>query len=180
MRICLVFVLIAFALAPVSSAVTIKAGMQELILQGSLDFENYKNQLELDAFGGLGYYIADNLELGGFLAYRDVRFDSLWGIGVLGEYGIDLDPIFVPFFGARIGYYDGDEFDDEYFLLTLSAGIKYFLAQNVAAAASFEYSAATRDNAYQVDGDFPGQKVEEGARYSNSDMGIRLGVRCYF
>ncbi|MBN1669599.1 MAG: outer membrane beta-barrel protein [Kiritimatiellae bacterium] len=168
-----------FGLTLACHGAMVEEGTYELLLESSFDFENWKGEPEFKATAGLGYFMRPDVEVGGFVKYEDVEFDSLWGVGAFGEYNIDFGLVLLPYLGASVAYLDGDDYDDEYFLLTLSAGIKYFIARNVAVAASLNYELATED-VYQTDGNWVNQTEDMGGEYTDSDLNVRLGLRCFF
>lgn len=170
---------LALAIATPSFGVMLKQDTVEVILEGSLDVENWKGNLELDLVAGMGYFVRDDMEVGGLLAYKDVEFDSLWGIGAFAEYNVDFGLILLPFAGARVLYLDGDGYEDEYFLFTLTTGIKWFLAQNVAISSTINLEQATRD-VFQKDGNWINQPREDGGEYTDTNLDLRFGVRCFF
>jgi len=179
-RILLAILLVGAALQP-AAAVMLKEGTIEVLVEGAFDFSNWKSEEELSLLGGLGYFVRDDIELGGFVSYQDVEFDSLWGIGCFAEYNQDFGLILLPFVGARITYFDGDHFDDDHFLLTLSAGIKWFLAETVAISTALNYEIATED-IFQKDGNWVNATDEFGGEgeYTATNIDIRAGIRCFF
>lgn len=121
---------------------------------------------------GYGYFIMDNLELAGVAGVRDNDEFTTYEFGGRVEYNIATDSALVPFVGAGILWAgaDADDADDEDTLVgRFSAGVKYFIDDNVALAFSLVYEKAGDDIYIDDDGDADDDNVK----------GV-FGIRFYF
>lgn len=106
---------------------------------------------------GFGYFFIDNLEVGLLGGYRDNDEFSLYNFGVRAEYNIDLDMPLVPFVGVA-GLWAGAEADrsdrdEDTAVARVSAGVKYFIDDNVALTFSAVWDKAADDIYFDEDGD---------------------------
>jgi hypothetical protein len=149
-------------------------GTQELALSGLLDFENQGNTT-LELVGRYGYFLRDNLEVGGVAAFSGNFNDAFrYGIGGFAEYHFPqlITPSVVPYLGADVllSFVDTD-FGDDNAALTFEprVGLKWFIRDYFAVEAHV-FGALATDDLYQ-------NKEDELDFY---DVGLRLGIRVYF
>jgi opacity protein-like surface antigen len=150
---------------------SLKEGTQEIVVSGMYD----PNSLEGAATAaGLtyGYFIMDSLEIGAGVAYADAEaVGTSIDANAFVEYNFDLGTPLVPFLGAKVGYQylDYERVDtDSAVAGTASAGIKYFLADNVAIRAAMNGSIASEDVYSDDDG-----------TVSDTDFNLTLGMAFY-
>jgi hypothetical protein len=155
----------------------LQRGTQELALSGALDFEN-RGDTTLDLIGRYGYFLRDNLEVGGVAQFSGNFDDAFrYGLGGFAEYHfpqwIPPDwPSIVPYLGADVllSFVDTD-FGDDNAALTFEprVGLKWFVRDYFAVETHVFFALAT-DDIYQ-------NKEDELDFY---DIGLRLGIRVYF
>ena len=160
----------------------------ELGVSGLLDFDTADGTL-MDASLFYGYYVADYVEVGPILAFRNDDSRTEWAVGVQSEYDLDLGTEFVPFFGLGLEYTDVDDDDvptttavettdgetlpsnsisQSAFIMAGRVGAKYFITETVALSGQFEFDWAS-DDIYSD---------ENGAENTNAK--ITLGLRFFF
>jgi hypothetical protein len=149
-------------------------GTQELALSGLLDFEN-RGDTTLDLIGRYGYFLRDNLEVGGVAAFSGNFDDAFrYGLGGFAEYHFPqlLTESVVPYLGADVllSFVDTD-FGDDNAALTFEprAGLKWFI-RDYFAVETHVFVAIATDDLYQNDRD----------DLDSYDVGLRLGIRVYF
>lgn len=138
---------------------------------GSLDTDTpVGTQFDLQL--AYGYFIMDNLELAALGGIQDNDDFTTYEFGGRAEYNILTDTPLVPFIGAGILWAgaDADKGDDEDTVVArFSAGVKYFIDDNVALALSVVYDKAGDDIFIDEDGDADDDNIK----------GL-FGVRFYF
>lgn len=150
----------------------LKAGTQELGLSGNLDFDDPGGDLSLDIFGSYGYFIQDYVEVGGKVGY--VRAEGgdveIFSLGAFGEYNFPASVIGVPFIGLGLDYSYADIYDEDNdaFVFTPAAGVKWFITEYFAIDTRLFFNWASED-LYVNDGE-----VED------TNWGLTLGLRTYF
>lgn len=141
----------------------------ELPLIGNLDFDSADGDVEFMVMPGLGYFILDDIEVGGLVGLGYNGQDRGYMLGAFGEINFDLESPVVPFLGIRPSFNFGDYYPENHFYLEGLAGLKFFLSEWVAISTELFYGLANKDVFADID---------SGGR--NSDAGMRLGVRCFF
>ena len=156
-------------LASTGYAASLQEGTQEVVVEGLLDPTTGAGS-EFDVSLAYGQFVQDNIEVGAFAEYADNDAVSAFGLGVFGEYNFDMGTELVPFVGASIGYFNAD-FDEGDSLDGINiegqAGVKYFLAENVAISGAVVLDWATED-IYQDDEDF-----------EDTDVTIQVAMRFF-
>jgi opacity protein-like surface antigen len=173
----LMLALVVAALASASFAAdgvvtpSLKEGTQEIVADGFYD----PSSMEGDVFSigmSYGYFVMDNVEVGVGAAYQDAdKLGSSVELGAFGEYNFDLGTPLVPFVGVGVSYtyLDYEEVDtDDSIVGTGSAGVKYFLADNIALRLAANASIASEDVYSDEDGDV-----------TDEDFNITLGMAFY-
>jgi hypothetical protein len=157
-----------------AQAPLLSRGTQELALSGLLDFENRGNTT-LELVGRYGFFLRDNLEVGGVAAFSGNFNDAFrYGLGGFAEYHFPqlITPSVVPYLGADVllSFVDTD-FGDDNAALTFEprVGLKWFI-RNYFAVEAHVFGALATDDLYQ-------NKEDELDFY---DVGLRLGIRVYF
>ena len=148
-------------------------GGWELGLDGGFDFEDmHGTALAVDV--SIGYFIKDNIEIGGILGYAfaegDPDNDTVVVVGAFAEYNFDLGNNWVPYVGAELGYalYDAAGIDENVFQVAGSVGVKYFMTENWAIAGEIVFVWASEDI------------FNNGGTIEDTDLGANLGIRTYF
>jgi outer membrane protein W len=162
--------LAALAVASMSYGASLKQGTQEIIIEGLFDPDTQFDQ-QIDLGVAYGYFIQDSLEVGAEAAYSDNDLVEEMGFGGFVEYNFDQGTELVPFVGAGIAWanVDADDIESEDAVVgSVSAGAKYFLAENVAVALDVTYAQASED-IYS----------EDGGDLEDKDMTVNLGMRFY-
>ena len=161
---------------------TLQKGLNEAKLEASTDFRQ-------DAYdfvplqGTFGYFIADNLEVGGLLGFRKAAWKSywvtgsVWTLGAFGEYHFDVDFPVHPYVGASIAMLDGEKGNDTVAQATASGGVKLFLSESFAVSAAATLNWSDKE-IYNVDVDYVNGKADR----SGDQVGVtfELGLRYYF
>jgi hypothetical protein len=173
-----IFVLVlSWSVMAQDEAPLLQTGVQELALSGALDFEN-RGDTTLDLIGRYGYFIRDNLEVGGVAAFSGNFDDAFrYGLGGFAEYHfpqwIPADwPPLVPYLGADVllSFVDTDVGDDNAALtFEPRVGLKWFVRDYFAVETHLFFAIAT-DDLYQNERD----------DLDPYDIGLRLGIRVYF
>jgi hypothetical protein len=154
----------------------LQRGTQEVGLSGTLDFQN-KSDVVIDLSGRYGYFIQNNLEVGGFAEIAgDLDSTYRYGLGGFAEYHFPKAfvkmPSLVPYLGADLGlefaHSDVSE-DNDALIFRPRAGIKWFIRDYFAIDANFFLALATDDL-------FENRR----GRLDNYDVGLRLGIRIHF
>lgn len=147
---------------------TLEMGTRELILNGNMDFDDEAGNANWSIDAALGYFVADNVEVGPMVRVEYDGDDMGYGLGALAEYNIDLEMALVPFVAVRGHYMFGDAFEDNYVLGEGALGAKVFLSDAVAVSAEVFYYLASEDVFFN------------NGKWEDDDAGINLGVRCFF
>ena len=155
----------------------LQRGTQELALSGALDFEN-RGDTTLDLIGRYGYFLRDNLEVGGVAEFSGNFDDAFrYGLGGFAEYHFPQWlsprwPSLVPYAGADVllSFVDTD-FGDDNAALTFAPriGLKWFVRDYFAIDTHLFFAIAT-DDLFQNDRN----------DLDPYDIGLRLGIRVYF
>ncbi len=146
----------------------VEKDMMGLRLQGSMDFDNPEGDVETDVSIGLGYFIADDIELGGLIGFENSGSDVGFGLGAYSEMLFDLNYLAAPFVGAATQLRFGDFYAHDHVLFEINGGIKVFLTEYVAVSGMLFFDLATAD-VYADNDD-----------YDNYDAGLRVGLNVYF
>jgi hypothetical protein len=151
----------------------LQRGTKELAVAGLLDFKN-RGDTTLDLLGRYGFFLRDNLEVGGVAQFSGNFDDAFrYGLGGFAEYHFSRGrSSLVPYLGADVllSFVDTD-FGDDNAALTFEprVGLKYFI-RNYFAIESHLFFAIATDDLYQNDSD----------DLDPYDIGLRLGIRVYF
>ena len=131
----------------------IKKGDRELAVHISPDFEGAIGDM-LFAQLGYGLFVRDRLEVRATFAYtvlEDIAGEEsdyrMSEYGLVGEYHIDLAKAWVPYVGVAIGWSTSEfgNLDESAFVYGPTAGLKYFLAGNVALDLGVTYRFSTAE-----------------------------------
>ena len=141
-----IFVVLAAMTAMTAGAASLKQDTQEFRLDGQFD-PSSAGGTTFEAGVTYGYFVADNVEVGGRISYYNDDFAKLFSFGPFVEYNFETGNEFVPFVGASLDYLNGEVADDNNDALALSGygGAKFFLSENVAIFARLVLSGATDD-----------------------------------
>lgn len=166
-RYALVTAMVIVFAAAVSAQVVPQDAM-ELQLAGNVDFQGPSGKAVYDVELGFGYFVLDDIEVGPLLALISDGDEKGFGLGLFGEYNIDVDMSLVPYVGLSAMYINGKVFNENAVQIEGAIGLKFFLAENVAVSGAFVYDYATGD-CYYNDG-----------KWQDTDYGLKFGVRAYF
>ncbi|MCA1808988.1 MAG: hypothetical protein ABR497_01400 [Kiritimatiellia bacterium] len=161
--------LVMLAVALNGFSAVIQEETMELGLQGQLTFDNYKGKTDFSIYPSLGYFIMDNIQVGGLMGVIYDGHDMGFRLGGFGEINFDTYTAFMPYLAVRLMYDFGSLYKDNYLLIDGAAGMKFFVSPTLAIAAELYYDLASED----VFAD-----NHDGAR--NHNAGMRLGLRHYF
>ncbi len=140
----------------------------ELGFNGAIDFENFNGKVQTDLALSLGYFVADDIQVGGMADFACQGSDLGWGLGPYGEINFDLNLAIVPFVALRLTANFGDLYISDHLLAEGAGGLKFFLSESVALAAELYYDLASK-NVFNNNG-----------REQSSDCGMHFGIRSYF
>ena len=165
---CWMALLVAFAVLP-AQAIMIGEGTRELTVDGEYQFSSEVGR----AFAvnlGLGLFVMDGFQVGLTTGVSDNDIVTMLKGGLFAEYNIDVGRTVVPFVGTRAlySYTDLDEGTEDSVLLGGYAGIKYFIAENIAVSLKYLFEWADDDIFYD----------DEEPKDTNAS--IQLGMRFYF
>jgi hypothetical protein len=152
---------------------SILQGNQELGISGNIDFDTADDTL-IEMNFSYGVFLADYVEVGGQIGFRDSDRVTQWNLGGFSEFHIPTQSNVVPFLGVSLDLAGADvsfgevEEDNTAAVLGTTAGVKIFLNANVAVATALNFDFAT-------DEIFPS---DNGADDTNWD--IQVGLRYYF
>ncbi len=161
-------VLLGVLIAAGALATPIQQDTLELRLGGNIDFDNPNGKFDFLFDTGLGYFVLDNIEAGGLVTWGYDGSQFGYGVGGFSEFNLDLDNIMMPYLGLKIQYFFGDFYVSNFINVEFTGGAKFFLSEEVAIYSELYYDLASED-AYIND--------DEAKNY---DVGIKMGVRCYF
>lgn len=127
-------------------ATSLKQDTQEFRVEGQFDPSSNAGTV-FEAGLSYGYFVADNIEVGGRISYYNDDYTKLFSFGPFVEYNFETGNELVPFVGASLEYVNGEVGDDNNDALALSGygGAKFFLSENVAIFARLVLSGATDD-----------------------------------
>jgi opacity protein-like surface antigen len=153
-------------------------GTKEMRLYGMYD-NNTPLNYQLDLLFGFGYFVRDNIEVGGVLGYQVNDLASTYELGAVGEYNFDLDSSWVPFLlggllwaGTEADdkvFNDPHDIDAEAFVGRLGGGVKYFIRDSLAISLQLNYDLAS-------EGLYP----DEDGNLDKDSVKTRLGLRFYW
>jgi len=165
MRKYFVVVIVAALATFVHAQPSIQEGTRELSLSGGWDPDTAAGAtIALDV--GYGVFVRDLIEVGSLLSYASDDNTTLWGLGGFAEYHFDMATMTVPYVGFRLAYVDYDV--DTTFQYGPRAGVKHFIADNVAIDIALQYTMAGED-IFNNDG-----TVED------TDLALVFGLRVMF
>ena len=143
----------ALALAFSASAAALKQDTQEFRAEGHFDPETYGGG-EFEIALTYGYFIRDDLEVGGRIHYLDNDATSLFSLGGFTEYNFDLDREVLPFAGVALDFVSSDTGleNNSAAALSIYGGVRYFLTENIAIGAQVRLTAATAEVFASEDG----------------------------
>ena len=132
----------------------------------------------------LGYFPADNFEVGGLMGLRNANWDSfwvtgnVWELGIFAEYHFDVNFNFHPLVGVRGSLLDGEKDSDTVYQAFIYGGGKVFLSENVAIVIDAGVAFAG-DKIYNVD-----TKLNQDLTKSQSGDSVGfladVGIRYFF
>lgn len=146
----------------------IQQDMMEIGLNGAVDFENFNGKVAAQSQLSLGYFVIDDVQVGGLANFACEGSDTGWGLGPYGEVNFDLESPVVPYVALRITANFGDYYLSDHLLAEGAGGLKFFLSEHVALAAELYYDLASKD------------VFNNNGRDQSSDFGLHFGVRSYF
>jgi hypothetical protein len=158
------------------------AGLQEVFGGISGDFSGASGSSEWDFDVGYGYYMWDNVEIGGIFGYQDsspvAGLDSTaLRLAVFGEYNwIIGDSRWVPSLSIALGFLDVElqsiseaaNPQESAFETTIRPTVKYFLTDAVALDLGFDLRWASE------------KLYPDDAELKSTDYGISMRVRAHF
>jgi hypothetical protein len=144
------------------------AGTLDLQLSAGMDFDNPEGDVEFSGGTALGYFIYEDVEVGGLMRMGFTESDFGMAIGPFAEALIDCNYAIAPYIGGGIAYVFGDYYGKNCIVCDLYGGLKFFLTEYLAVFSEVFYEIASTDRYIN------NQKKE------NNDMGIRMGISHYF
>jgi hypothetical protein len=149
----------------------LKEGTQEIVVGGYFDASSLDGET-VQLNGSYGLFIMDYLEVGAFASWltTDVAGDAI-NVGAFAEYNFATETPVVPFVGIRAAYASLDLEDvelDDAFVGIATAGVKYFLADNVALKLALNGEMASEDI-----------YVDEDMQFEDTDFNVTLGMAFY-
>jgi len=175
--------LITIAAAAVVSIPALAGPVQKGLyeVQGGLSWDvAYEgNDKFVPVKAGLGYYVTDNVQLGGFMSFTKKDADSywgvsdVWGLGLFCEYNFVGNRAAVPYIGVDARMMDGG--GDMVLIGDLFLGMKAFIMPTLALFGQVDVSAAS-DEIYDFERDWQSSDSTDGEGESVG-FGVSGGVR---
>lgn len=143
-------------------------GTQEISANGLLEWDGPAgDQKELNL--GYGYFLDAGVEVGPRVSYLDNNNTTIFGLDAYTEYHYPVSDVAAPYTGAALGFYNSDDAaDSSAATLTLSAGCKVFMVEDLALDVSLNHTMATGDVFAKEDS------------YENYRTDLRLGLRFFY
>jgi hypothetical protein len=167
---------------PAFGAPPMAQGTYEIRVQASHDIQDTQDDRMVTIEGGLGYYVVDNVQLGGLITFTKHDEDSywgvhdVWGLGAFGEMNCARFYPWVPFIGASAQILSSDDDDQDLVtVLTASPGLRFFFTEQVSLALQVNVNWATEDvYDYEVEDFVNGENVGKG---ESADIYASIGLR---
>ena len=163
-----VFGFVVMFMAATGFGAMVEKDMMELRLQGAMDFDNPEGHVETAVDVGLGYFIMNDIELGGAISFANEGSCAGLGLGVFTELLLDLHYPAAPFIGAAAQFRFGDYYSHNHLMFEINGGVKVFLMEYLAISGMIFLDVATDDVYVNYN------KAE------NYDAGMRVGLNVYF
>ena len=161
-------VILGLFIAAGALATPIQQDTLELRLGGNMDFDNPNGKFDFLFDTGLGYFVLDDIEAGGLITWGYSGSEFGYGVGGFTEFNLDLDTFMMPYVGLKLQYFFGDFYIKNFINVEFTGGAKFFLSETVAIYTELYYDLAS-ESAYI-----------NGSEAKNYDVGLKMGVRCYF
>lgn len=149
----------------------VEANMMEMRVFGEMDFDSPTGHVETQLDLGLGYFVQDDVQVGGLLGFENKGKDYGFGAGVFSEVIFDLLYHAAPFVGTSIQFRFGDFYTSNHLLVEFNGGIKVFMTEYMAVSGMVFYNLAS-DNIYE--------KRTRDRDDKNDNAGMRVGLSVYF
>lgn len=168
----LLFTLMATTLVGLSAhAVTLTTGTMETRLAGQLDATTANGTL-VEANVSWGYFFADNAQAGARATFIDNDNLTVYGAGAFAEYNFEIgSDDWLPFVEGSLalssGDYEGGK-SEVALVAEAQAGLKYFLAPNVAVSGAAVFDYATEEI------------FADDAKLDDTDVKIQFAIRYYY
>jgi hypothetical protein len=137
----------AFAAENESSGVTPNLDKGTKVLEGAGYINMMADEVQIQL--AYGQFVADGIEVALVAGLRDNDAYMSTELGVRAEYNLVLDSALVPFLGAGVAWADAEaddsDVDTDAAVFSIGGGVKYFIRDDVALAASGSYLVATDD-----------------------------------
>ena len=163
-------------------AANLAEGVYEVRMEANWDVLYDGHDQAVPLRGGLGYYLSDQIQIGGLISFSKKEIgsfwgvDDVWGLGLFGEYNFPSTSPLVPYSSASLSMLDGNSGGDSVIVLAASGGIKYFITRTVALFAQLNINLAT-DEIYDFDrdDDIPDEVDGSGSAFDvSTDLGVRI------
>ncbi len=174
---------VAFALSALAGSPT-EQGASELHLRASWDVLGSQQTYVTPIRAGAGYYLRDNMQVGGFLSFTKTDDDSywgksdVWGLGVYGEIHKQWRHPVLPYVGVSIGLLDGDTHRSTALVASISPGIKFYLNDFVAFSTQLDWNMSSSE-IYDFDRDYDYKAFHpksERVKGDGDNMGLGMSV----
>ncbi len=143
-------------------------GTQEIQVSGFMSW-NGRNDERTELQLGYGYFIDENFVIGPRLSMAHESNDALYTFDAFTEYHFPISEFVAPYIGASLGYANNSKAETSSAVaLTLSAGCKFFIVEDLALDLSINHTQAT-DKVFRSDLDFESQRTS-----------IAIGLRFFY
>lgn len=152
-----------------AQAVMIGEGTRELTADGEYQFSSEVGRaLSLNL--SLGLFVMDGLQVGLLGGVSDSDLVTMWKGGAFAEYNVDLGHSMIPFVGVQVlySYADLETSSEDSAVLGGYAGLKYFIAENIAVSLKYLLEWADDDIFY------------DDREAKDTNHSVQLGMRFYF
>lgn len=150
-----------------ASAQILKLNQGDMEASGSGSF----NSQEVGISSRVGYFVRDYVQVGVDIDWASSDFADRVSLGLYGLYLYETQSYWLPYYGAGLGYgsVDIDGLSSESGLeLTLFAGLKYYLTDNVSLNTELYVGASTGDTYLSDD------------ELESTDVGLTIGLSYFW
>ncbi|MDI6775479.1 MAG: hypothetical protein QME60_08870 [Verrucomicrobiota bacterium] len=144
---------------PVLAAPSTHQGVYEARIEPTADLAGVEDNMGISVRGAFGYYLSQNVQLGGSILFAKKEFESywgkgnVWGLGLYGEFNADWGLALYPYVGVGAMLLDdSNDNRDPVLQITVSPGVKVFLTDYISLSIQANWNAA-KEEIYEFERD---------------------------